>query len=36
MRPALTLLIVHLLVEYPPELAVSVLVNSLQGVSSRL
>lgn len=27
---------VHLLVEYPPKLAVSVLVNSLKGVSSRL
>jgi len=27
---------VHLLVEYPPKLAVSALVNSLKGVSSRL
>ena len=27
---------VHLLVEYPPKLAVSHLVNSLKGVSSRL
>lgn len=27
---------VHLLVTYPPKLAVSVLVNSLKGVSSRL
>ncbi len=27
---------VHLLVEYPPKLAVSGLVNSLKGVSSRL
>ena len=27
---------VHLMVEYPPKLAVSVLVNSLKGVSSRL
>ena len=27
---------VHLLVEYPPEVAVSNLVNSLKGVSSRL
>ena len=27
---------VHLLVEYPPKLAVSLLVNSLKGVSSRL
>ncbi len=27
---------VHLLVEYPPKLAVSTLVNSLKGVSSRL
>jgi putative transposase len=27
---------VHLLVEYPPKVAVSVLVNSLKGVSSRL
>jgi putative transposase len=27
---------VHLLVEYPPKLAVSILVNSLKGVSSRL
>ena len=27
---------VHLLVEYPPKLAVSVLVNSLKGVSSRM
>ena len=27
---------VHLLVEYPPKLAVSRLVNSLKGVSSRL
>lgn len=27
---------VHLLVEYPPKLAVSQLVNSLKGVSSRL
>lgn len=26
---------VHLLVEYPPKLAVSTLVNSLKGVSSR-
>jgi putative transposase len=27
---------VHLLVEYPPKVAVSGLVNSLKGVSSRL
>lgn len=27
---------VHLLVNYPPKVAVSVLVNSLKGVSSRL
>lgn len=27
---------VHLLAEYPPKLAVSTLVNSLKGVSSRL
>lgn len=27
---------VHLLVEYPPKIAVSNLVNSLKGVSSRL
>jgi putative transposase len=27
---------VHLLVEYPPKIAVSKLVNSLKGVSSRL
>jgi putative transposase len=27
---------VHLLIEYPPKLAVSALVNSLKGVSSRL
>lgn len=27
---------VHLLVEYPPKVAVSTLVNSLKGVSSRL
>ena len=27
---------VHLLVEYPPKLAVSALVNSLKGVTSRL
>lgn len=27
---------VHLLIEYPPKLAVSKLVNSLKGVSSRL
>jgi putative transposase len=27
---------VHLLVEYPPKVAVSSLVNSLEGVSSRL
>jgi len=27
---------VHLLVEYPPKLPVSSLVNSLKGVSSRL
>ena len=27
---------VHLLVEYPPKLAISTLVNSLKGVSSRL
>ena len=27
---------VHLLVNYPPKLAVSVLVNSLKGVSSRM
>ncbi len=27
---------VHLLVQYPPKLAVSNLVNSLKGVSSRL
>jgi putative transposase len=26
---------VHLLVEYPPKLSVSSLVNSLKGVSSR-
>lgn len=27
---------VHLLVEYPPKVAVSSLVNSLKGMSSRL
>ena len=27
---------VHILVEYPPKLAVSALVNSLKGVSSRM
>jgi putative transposase len=27
---------VHLLIDYPPKLAVSKLVNSLKGVSSRL
>ncbi|NLJ63274.1 MAG: IS200/IS605 family transposase, partial [Alcaligenaceae bacterium] len=27
---------VHLLVEYPPKVAVSNIVNSLKGVSSRL
>ena len=27
---------VHLLVEYPPKVAVSALVNSLKGVSSRM
>jgi len=27
---------VHLLVEYPPKVAVSSLVNSLKGVSSRM
>lgn len=27
---------VHLLVNYPPKIAVSVLVNSLKGVSSRM
>ena len=27
---------VHLLVEYPPKVAVSKLMNSLKGVSSRL
>ena len=27
---------VHLLVEYPPKVAIPVLVNSLKGVSSRL
>ncbi len=27
---------VHLLVEYPPKMSVSNLVNSLKGVSSRL
>jgi putative transposase len=27
---------VHLLLEYPPKVAVSALVNSLKGVSSRL
>jgi putative transposase len=27
---------VHLLVEYPPKLAISSLVNNLKGVSSRL
>lgn len=27
---------VHLLVNYPPKLAISVLVNSLKGVSSRM
>ena len=27
---------VHLLIEYPPKLAISSLVNSLKGVSSRL
>src|SRR2546421_11107968 len=26
---------VHLLVEYPPKVALSILVNSLKGVSSR-
>jgi len=27
---------VHLLVEYPPKISISVLVNSLKGVSSRM
>ncbi len=27
---------VHLLVEYPPKIAIAALVNSLKGVSSRL
>ena len=27
---------VHLLIEYPPKVAISKLVNSLKGVSSRL
>lgn len=27
---------VHLLVNYPPKIAISVLVNSLKGVSSRM
>lgn len=27
---------VHLLIEYPPKIAISTLVNSLKGVSSRL
>lgn len=27
---------IHLLVEYPPKLSVSVLVNALKGTSSRL
>ena len=27
---------VHLLIEYPPKVAISALVNSLKGVSSRL
>ncbi|MGH9381458.1 MAG: IS200/IS605 family transposase, partial [Thermoanaerobaculia bacterium] len=27
---------VHLLIEYPPKIAVSTLVNSLKGVSSRM
>jgi len=27
---------VHLLVEYPPKLSISVLVNHLKGVSSRM
>jgi putative transposase len=27
---------VHLLVEYPPKLSISVLVNALKGTSSRL
>ena len=27
---------IHLLIEYPPKLSVSNLVNSLKGVSSRL
>lgn len=27
---------IHLLVEYPPKLAISVLVNALKGTSSRL
>jgi putative transposase len=27
---------VHLLIDYPPKVAISVLVNSLKGVSSRL
>jgi putative transposase len=27
---------VHLLVSYPPKVAISILVNSLKGVSSRL
>jgi len=27
---------VHLLIEYPPKISISSLVNSLKGVSSRL
>ena len=27
---------VHLLIEYPPKVSISVLVNSLKGVSSRM
>ena len=32
----LKLIFVHLLVEYPPKVAVSTLVNILKGVSSRM
>ncbi|WP_342639650.1 IS200/IS605 family transposase [Proteus faecis] len=35
-RHSVSKLVVHLLVAYPPKLAVSVMVNNLKSVSSRL
>lgn len=35
-RHCVFLMHVHLVVNYPPKVSISVLVNSLKGVSSRL